>query len=770
MAIAPGPLDELHAQLEDAVAQPGLTPAERLATLRVIREKLNTLMGVADGYIGDVELIREAEAVTVAESVMKVRQNATIRDELIQRGMASPEEMDEFGYVSHDELDRLREEGRLIESVETILAFQVEQDDLRLREAWHVTFDPAKHLRNRHGQFSDMLNKLQPKGRIDTPHGVSVTRDLDGGFSVSHPGGTDKHHDVDSAVKGALAHHDIAAGVRRQGEGKIHLPPRGRRGGTTPRVLHTHPPEHLRVETSIGVTPFYAGVHDSAGFYDSARAKRFEKELPALAKQNGVTLDGIERVTGVWEGGAEPAYDVRAHDGKAAMAQFAGQLRSRYWQDAVMAWKPSDTGKQVSYTLPGVDMAAAQKALAVHGIEGGRLHPAADGKVNFETMGSPADVGAKVAAMAKDLGVTPETHTGTLSWVSRPSPAVPVRASLEGVAPETMKQPWEPITKPASPPKFKGTPPKWLAEGRAMTTQEIKTNLETARKVTASLPTKGDVSNAIFGKANDTVALYSDAGPNGDRIWGPERAAFHTKVVDLALRQRNPDGSFNPAGDYIQKAEGKPIVVALGGGTASGKSSALSLPENKDLLPKDHVRLDSDELKGLMPEFNDMVAGGDTFAAGGTHEESSYLFKKIQEAALAKGLNVVLDGTGDSTLTEGKPGKYIAKLEAFDNAGYDVHLVYVNAPTDIAVMRATKRAMESGRWVPEPVLRSVHQGVSQRFNGEVMDAIKSGFIKKAVGFDTSGPTPVKMFEVPSPGKFVVGDVKALTAFKAKANG
>jgi predicted ABC-type ATPase len=74
------------------------------------------------------------------------------------------------------------------------------------------------------------------------------------------------------------------------------------------------------------------------------------------------------------------------------------------------------------------------------------------------------------------------------------------------------------------------------------------------------------------------------------------------------------------------------------------------------------------------------------------------------------GLNVVVDGTGDS-----KKGKFAGKMKDMDGAGYDVSALYVTIPTDEAVVRATKRAMKSGRWVPEPELRSQHKNVSANF-------------------------------------------------------
>lgn len=251
--------------------QPGLAPGERLAMLRSLRERINTLLGEADTYIGDVELLREAEFLTIAEAVLKVRQNATIRADLIARGMATPEDLDAAGYLSHEDLDHLREEGRLIESVEAILAFADEQT--RLEEGIFDTFkakvqstfgvgdlihfDPDKHPRDRNGKFRKTLGGVSVGGTSKLPSGVEVKRHA-GGFTVHHPDGTSSAHtDAQSAADAAIGHHDVIAAKTaadnappppkpvmppKPGGGKIHLPPKGRRGAM-PEVIVRHPPK-----------------------------------------------------------------------------------------------------------------------------------------------------------------------------------------------------------------------------------------------------------------------------------------------------------------------------------------------------------------------------------------------------------------------------------------------------------------------------------------------------------------------------------------------
>ena len=107
------------------------------------------------------------------------------------------------------------------------------------------------------------------------------------------------------------------------------------------------------------------------------------------------------------------------------------------------------------------------------------------------------------------------------------------------------------------------------------------------------------------------------------------------------------------------------------------------------------MTINPDEMKDRLPEYREMIEGGEKFAASGVHEESSDLGKRLQKDAMDLGLNVVVDGTGDS-----KPGKFTGKMVDMDKSGYEVNALYVTIPTDEAVVRATTRAMKSGRWVP----------------------------------------------------------------------
>ena len=72
-------------------------------------------------------------------------------------------------------------------------------------------------------------------------------------------------------------------------------------------------------------------------------------------------------------------------------------------------------------------------------------------------------------------------------------------------------------------------------------------------------------------------------------------------------------------------------------------SSFIDLDENT-------MTVDSDAIKGLLPEYREKLEAKDKTAAAFAHGESSFLAKKIMAKALSEGFNTNLDGTGDGSM------------------------------------------------------------------------------------------------------------------------
>jgi predicted ABC-type ATPase len=151
-----------------------------------------------------------------------------------------------------------------------------------------------------------------------------------------------------------------------------------------------------------------------------------------------------------------------------------------------------------------------------------------------------------------------------------------------------------------------------------------------------------------------------------------------------------------------------PNALFMAGGPASGKT--MTLDENPELLPDDYVHVDPDAIKEHLPEFRDLRAEKDRYAASAVHLESGDIAARLADEAEALGLNSVIDGTGDSRTAD-----FIRQLQRKHDAGYDVSVLYATTPTDEAVRRAVVRAEETGRFVPVPAVREQHAKVSRNF-------------------------------------------------------
>jgi GNAT superfamily N-acetyltransferase len=150
------------ADLEDvatrasAIASDATRPAsERVAELRRLDSSIPTtsseVRGRIDSLIGTLELQREAEALVGVTEILIARENADIREELLERELATPDELDAAGYFSHETLDRKTTDGTLQEAFGAI-------DPVLLAKL------AARRRRSAGGQFADEFSSLAAPG------------------------------------------------------------------------------------------------------------------------------------------------------------------------------------------------------------------------------------------------------------------------------------------------------------------------------------------------------------------------------------------------------------------------------------------------------------------------------------------------------------------------------------------------------------------------------------------------------------------------------
>ena len=243
----------------------------------------------------------------------------------------------------------------------------------------------------------------------------------------------------------------------------------------------------------------------------------------------------------------------------------------------------------------------------------------------------------------------------------------------------------------------------------------------TAKSDTSRLIDTGDAMKELKKGTINSLAEHMDKDGN----LSPERQKLHDEIVENYFKDKV---SFN----------GQPTMIMSGGGPASGKSFVTKGAVSKFKGDESLVKIDPDEIKQMLPGFEDMARnyyeeGADESkalnAAAYYHEESSALAKRIYQYALENGMNVVYDGTGDGSVNSVRK-----KIQAARDAGCKVEGEYVTVSNEEAIKRNRSRyehgveeyekakanggLNEKGKKVPAPrlvpddVVLGTHQKVS----------------------------------------------------------
>ena len=205
--------------------------------------------------------------------------------------------------------------------------------------------------------------------------------------------------------------------------------------------------------------------------------------------------------------------------------------------------------------------------------------------------------------------------------------------------------------------------------------------------------------NAV--KASAYTGQYYDAEAN---TFSEERQALHDQVIEDLLRESGA----TPVAD--------PTQYMKGGGPGAGKSSLTGEMTNYD---PNHIVIDPDEIKLRFPEVRGALgrlAAGDANEddmkwASESHEESSYLAKRLHRAAVERNLNVVVDGTGDSGIDSIREKVDEARSNGYKNVVAD----YLYLEPEEGIRRAELRQEETFRKVPTEVIARTYQKIPEIF-------------------------------------------------------
>jgi predicted ABC-type ATPase len=281
------------------------------------------------------------------------------------------------------------------------------------------------------------------------------------------------------------------------------------------------------------------------------------------------------------------------------------------------------------------------------------------------------------------------------------------------------------------------------AEGRVI-------NPEATGGYKAGIPEEVTFRNTVLTPEHSLWHHLESDGKGGYQLT-KERKELHNKIVEDATKNV-------PVSD-------DPAFNLLGGGPASGKSTAVrsgltGFPDGDSA-----VQINADDIKNELGEFERMrmsSSDSDFFnAAAFSHEESSLLAKDVQKAAFSNRQSVVLDGTGNSSIDS-----LGAKVEAARASGYKVNAAYITIPTSEALNRANSRSLgeTNRRFVPDSVVIGTHRSVSQVFP----EAVSRGLFDTVSLIDNSGSSPILIGSTQD-GQFAVANQDLYDSFLAKGN-
>lgn len=200
-----------------------------------------------------------------------------------------------------------------------------------------------------------------------------------------------------------------------------------------------------------------------------------------------------------------------------------------------------------------------------------------------------------------------------------------------------------------------------------------------------------------------------------------ERQKLHRKLIQNILDSANSP----PKGQ-------KPVAVLMGGGSASGKGTirkTLIIPK----LQEQGINVgisDCDDIKEQLPEYEVFKNQDASTAALRVHTESMDVSMQAVDDLIKNNKNLMFDSTMKSTT------KMMNIIQKLRKAGYEIKIVGADVPLQVAFERSQSRSEQTGRKVPEHVIRDSHGGFSSIYP-ELIHEVDTYSL-----YDNSGKYPV----------------------------
>lgn len=223
-----------------------------------------------------------------------------------------------------------------------------------------------------------------------------------------------------------------------------------------------------------------------------------------------------------------------------------------------------------------------------------------------------------------------------------------------------------------------------------------------------------------------------------------ERIIEHNKIISYFLN--NDKNTREP-----QQA------ILLGGGSASGKSTLSEFwlkAYEENSIPITHI--DCDEIKLLIPEYENVKQYNEETAAAFVHDESSDIAERLLEKCIEGKKNFLFDGTMKNL------EKYQRLIKRLKENGYNIVVTVVDVPVDVAKSRANVRFLDTGRKVPNHIIEESHKEVPKTF------FVIKEMVDEYTLYDTTGTLPKEIIEKTEDGNIVIHDKERLEQFYNKS--
>ena len=221
---------------------------------------------------------------------------------------------------------------------------------------------------------------------------------------------------------------------------------------------------------------------------------------------------------------------------------------------------------------------------------------------------------------------------------------------------------------------------------------------ETERMIKEQGKSFREAAETPLWRNRENIVNSSDHAPLPvDQI--PNRARLQEDFYQGATRLGWADDGLEGAAKPVAKGE-KPRAILVTGPAAAGKSAVA----NPIARQYNAAIVDPDEAKKMLPGF------ADGMGANAVHNQSKDMTAQLTEELMRDRYNLVIPTVGSS------PDKVLAKADQLRARGYDVQLLNMDVPVDVAGERMLLRSAGTGRHIPLDVFTKDAQGAIDTFN------------------------------------------------------